>query len=311
MSANNKQKTAVSNQEIADRFDKIGELLEAQEANPYRVAAYREAARTLRHLSEPVAEILSKDGVAGLRALPNIGESLSRSIEQLIDTGKINLLERLQGEISPERVFGTVAGIGPILARRIHEQLDIETLAELENAANEGRLDQVPGFGAVRVRAVRESLAGRFRRYARPPQQARAQPPADQPPVSELLDVDREYYQKVKAKALPKIAPRRFNPTGEAWLPVLHTVRGNTHYTALFSNTARAHELGATHDWVVIYRDDHGGAGQWTVVMAFYGDLKGKRIVRGREAECTAFYSSSTSDRTQPEQKPISPITTQ
>ena len=70
-------------------------------------------------------------------------------------------------------------------------------------------------------------------------------------------------------------------------MPILHTHRGKRHYTVLFSNTARAHELGTTHDWVVIYRD---GDGQWTVVTALFGDLKGRRIVRGREAECAEFY---------------------
>jgi putative hydrolase len=108
--------------------------------------------------------------------------------------------------------------------------------------------------------------------------------------VDVLLDVDREYRAKAAADRLPRIAPKRFNPQGEAWLPVLHTQRGKHDYTALFSNTARAHELGTTHDWVVIYRDDADGAGQWTVVTAWFGALQGQRVVRGREAECEAHY---------------------
>jgi putative hydrolase len=146
-------------------------------------------------------------------------------------------------------------------------------------------------MGRKRVRAVIESLAGRFRRRPRIPESAARRPASDQPSVAELLDVDAEYRQKVKAGALPRIAPRRFNPTSEAWLPVLHTERGSRHYTALYSNTARAHELGTTHNWVVIYRDDRGGDGQWTVVTSQYGELRHKRIVRGREEECIAFYS--------------------
>lgn len=291
MSANG-EKTQCSNQEIAKQFEQIAELLEAQEANPYRVRAYRLAAAMLRDRQQPVSAILATDGVEGLRKLPTIGVSLARSIEQLVDTGKLNLLEQLRGTTTPERVLATVSGIGPILAGRIHEQLGIETLAELEAAAYDGRLEGVPGFGQGRVRGVREALAGRLHR--RPQAPATVRPPAlDQPPVSELLDVDREYREKAKAQRLPRIAPRRFNPTGAAWLPVLHTVRGSNHYSALFSNTARAHELGMTKDWVVIYRDDHDGAGQWTVVTARYGDWKDKRLVRGREAECATYYQSS------------------
>jgi DNA polymerase (family X) len=279
-----------SNDEIAQRLETIADLLEAQEANPYRVRAYRQAATTLRELKQPAREILDKEGIEGLRRLPTIGVSLARAIEQLVQTGKIGLLSQLQGETAPEQVLATVPGIGPVLAERIHEQLGIESLPELEAAAYDGRLAQVPGFGAGRLQAVREVLAGRLHRRRRPRDRARPQPPADQPPVSELLAVDHEYRDKAQAKRLPTIAPRRFNPTGQAWLPILHTERDSTHYTALFSNTARAHELGTTHDWVVIYRDDQNGAGQWTVVTARFGPLQGKRIVRGREEECVAFY---------------------
>jgi putative hydrolase len=281
----------LTNAQVADTLESVAELLEAQDANPFRVRAYRMAAGTLRGLAQPVAQLYEAEGVDGLSALPTIGESLARSIEQLLLTGRIGLLDQLRGETAPERVLETVPGIGPILAARIHEQLGIESLVELEAAAYDGRLAQVPGFGQDRLRAVRESLAGRFRRRPDLPEGARARPAADEAPLSELLDIDREYLQRATADRLPRIAPRRFNPTGAAWLPVLHTQRGRTHYTALYSNTARAHALGTTKDWVVIYRDDHAGAGQWTVVTSQFGPLKGKRIVRGREAECAKHYA--------------------
>src|SRR4029079_18476811 len=118
-------------------------------------------------------------------------ESLARSIEQLLDTGKINLLKHLRGETGPERVFATVPGIGPKLAPRIHEQLGIESLWELAAAADDGRLARVPGFGPRRVRGVHESLAGRFHYRPRPIQQTRPQSAARQPPVAELLNVDQ------------------------------------------------------------------------------------------------------------------------
>jgi putative hydrolase len=101
-----------------------------------------------------------------------------------------------------------------------------------------------------------------------------------------LLDADREYRDKAARAELPLIAPRRFNPERKAWLPVLHTEREGWHMTVLFSNTARAHELKRSHDWVVIYyydADHHEG--QCTVVTEIYGSKAGRRVVRGREKE--------------------------
>jgi DNA polymerase (family 10) len=288
-----KDGTPLSNQAVADYLDRVAEMLEAQNANPFRVQAYRNAATTLRNLKRQAHEILAAEGLEGLRRLPGIGESLANSIEQLVHTGQLGLGERLQGETRPERVLASVAGIGPKLASRIHETLDIETLSDLLTAAYDGRLGQVPGFGNRRIRGIQELLAGRLRR-PRPSANTRVSQPTNPPPVSELLDVDREYREKVKTGELPRIAPRRFNPTGEAWLPILHTNRANVYYTALYSNTARAHELEMNRDWVVIYRDDQNGDGQWTIITAHYGPLQGKRFVRGREKECELYYRQST-----------------
>jgi DNA polymerase (family 10) len=121
-------------------------------------------------------------------------------------------------------------------------------------------------------------------------QSARPRGPAD-PPVSELLDVDREYRRGARRGTLPVIAPRKFNPKREAWLPVLHTVRDGRSYTALFSNTERAHRLGRTRDWVVLYyHDGDGRERRCTVVTEFREPLRGKRVVRGRELECAEYY---------------------
>jgi len=115
--------------------------------------------------------------------------------------------------------------------------------------------------------------------------------PSEEPSVAEVLDVDREYRERAASGTLKRIAPRRMNPAKEAWLPVLHTERGPRHYTALYSNTPRAHELGKTHDWVVIYYDADGSSErQCTVVTSDRGSLRGKRIVRGREPECARHY---------------------
>ena len=106
------------------------------------------------------------------------------------------------------------------------------------------------------------------------------------PSVATLLAVDDRYRRLAAADKLPKIAPKRFNPEGRAWLPVMHTKSGDWHFTALFSNTARAHELGRTDDWVVIYYvDGDHEEGQNTVVTETHGPRQGQRVVRGRERE--------------------------
>ena len=279
----------LSNEAMASQLEAVADLLEAQYANPYRVQAYRTAAVTLRGLDIPAWVLLTRDGLEGLIRLPGIGQSIAHSIEQMAQTGSLRLLARLRGETEPEQILATVPGIGPRLAERIHEEIGVESLRELEEAAYDGRLTRVPGFGLKRLRGVRESLAGRLHRSTRTPPKPR-QAIRDMPPIEDLLSVDFEYREKAREKELPRIAPRQFNPTNEAWLPVLHTQRGAMHYTALFSNTARAHQLGMNFDWVVIYRDDKDGDGQWTVITGRFGPLLGKRLVRGREDECEAYY---------------------
>jgi hypothetical protein len=218
------------------------------------------------------------------------------------------MLDRLEGQICPEDLFRTVPGIGEELARRIHRDLDIETLEDLELAAHDGRLERVPGFGPRRVRGIREALGAMLGRSTRRRAHGRRGGPtreraggerAERPSVELLLEVDEAYRRRAEAGTLHRIAPRRFNPSGGAWLPILHTERGGWHLTALYSNTARAHELGRTHDWVVIYADGHDGAEQrFTVVTEYRGELTGRRVVRGREEECRALYEGeATSTR--------------
>lgn len=284
-----------TNLELAAALSETANLLEAQGANPFRVKAYRNAAETVTAMESPLWHTVEAEGTSGLIRLPTIGTSIAAALAHMVRTGKLPLLERLRGEDAAERLFATVADVGPKLAQRIHEQLGIQTLWELETAANDGRLAEVPGMGKKRLRAVRESLAGRFRQ----PASRKSAPRTDrrlEAPIDELLDVDREYRERAGKHQLPRISPRRFNPTQEAWLPVLHTERNSRHYTAMFSNTARAHELGTTHDWVVIYRDDDGNHGQWTVITSNFGQLRGQRIVRGRESECLAHYAEGAAN---------------
>jgi hypothetical protein len=104
------------------------------------------------------------------------------------------------------------------------------------------------------------------------------------------------YRRKAVTGSLPTIAPRRFNPAQRAWLPILHARRGDWHFTALFSNSARAHQLQRTSDWVVLYYyDGDHQERQCTVVTETRGPLRGERVVRGRETECEAHYAKARS----------------
>lgn len=281
-----------ANDQIADVLDQIADLLEIKNANPFRIGAYRSAARTVRSQDDSVPATALQGGEEALQELPNVGEGIARLIHSYVRSGRSEMLERLQGEVSPSQLFTQVPGIGDELAERIAEELDISSLEELEQAAHDGRLEEVEGFGPERARNVRVSVAGmlstaaqRHRRRA-----AGEEEPEDQPSVEAVLDVDREYREKAEEGTLRTIAPKRFNPEGEAWLPILNTEREGWEFTALYSNTARAHELDKTHDWVVLYYERGDQEDQGTVVTETHGPLEGKRVIRGREAECRRYY---------------------
>jgi hypothetical protein len=110
------------------------------------------------------------------------------------------------------------------------------------------------------------------------------------PEIGTLLEVDAQYRKGAAQNALPTIAPRRFNPRRERWLPILHAEADGWTFTALFSNTAHAHQQRATHDWVVLFFEKEGREGQCTVVTELHGPLAAMRVVRGREAECGAWH---------------------
>jgi len=280
------------NAQIADLLRETAQLLEAQGANPFRVSAYRNAAAEIARSPESVRVIFDEKGVAGLEALPHVGRGIATAIAEMLITGRWSQLERLRGTVDAVHLFRTVPGIGPGLAERIHDELHIDTLEALEVAAHDGRLEAVAGVGPRRAAAIRAALENMLRR--RRVRMPIAPAPGGGPEIAMLLEVDREYRDKADAGKLPTIAPRRLNPEGQSWLPVLHAHRGGWHFTALYSNTAQAHRLGKVRDWVVIYFYDHDHAeGQHTVVTETRGPLAGQRVVRGREAECKEHYATS------------------
>lgn len=286
------RKNMVSNSEISEKLNEIAYLLQQQHANVFRVNAYRRAAAEVAGLSESVEQLVAEKGYPGLLELPGIGEGIARSIYEYIAVGRMSRLESLHSGHDPVALFEQVPGVGVKLAHHIIDTLHIDTLEALELAAYNGRLAKVPGFTTNKVAMVQAWLAqvlGRRRPVNR-------QGHAEEPPIPLLLQMDRLYRDKADAGELSKIAPKRFNPKGEAWLPVMHSSRGEWHFTLLYSNTARAHQLNRTKDWVIIYfYDKQHHEGQHTVVTETRGSLTGERVVRGREKECLDHYLQTVS----------------
>jgi hypothetical protein len=279
---------AIENARIAARLWEYADLLEQQGEGGFRVRAYRSAAHEIEGMQGSLADIYEHGGVDALVALRSIGVGIASAIAEMLTTGRWRQLDRLKGHVTPEALFRTIPGIGPQMARNLADSLDVDTLEDLEAALRLGDA-KVPGLGRRRRQAILASLGERLSRL-RPA--AGAGEPLNEPPVSLLLDADALYRKKAEAGELRLIAPKRFNPTGETWLPIMHARRGAWHLTVLYSNSARAHELGRTHDWVVIYfHEEDGREGRRTVVTERRGPLDGRRIVRGREEECAAHYA--------------------
>ena len=277
-----------ANDAIAAQLDLLAELLETQDANPFRIASYRRAARHLRGWDRSAAEQYRTGGTAALREIEGVGDGLAATIAEIIDTGRASLLDRLESEGEPERLLQRLPGVGPKLAHRLHDELGCMTFEELEQAAHDGRLARVEGVGAKKVETIRAALAGMLgARRRRAPMRSLAVRPA----VETLLAVDEEYRSLARQRALPTIAPRRFNPEHRRWLPIHHCTRDGWQFTALYSNTKRAHELGRTNDWVVIYYHRDHDDDQCTVVTIASGAWAGRRVVRGREDECRALFA--------------------
>ena len=280
------------NHEVATKLREIAQLLREQQANPFRVNAYLHAADTLDNLGRNIAELLQAKGIEGLVELPGIGEGIARSIYEYVAIGRMSRLENLRGAADPVELFRSIPSVGRVLAERIHDQLQVDSLEALENAVHAGQLHKVEGLGDKRRAAIEAWLQIHLdeqRRQFRPVARA-----SDVPPLELILRVDNEYRQKASAGKLPQITPQRFNPENKAWLPIFHTIHDHWHFTAFYSNTARAHQLGHTTDWVVIYfYDDHHREGQHTVVTETHGSLQGRRVVRGRETECLQYYETA------------------
>jgi len=138
--------TNITNQQVAEVLFNIATVLTMQQDNPYRIAAYQNAARGMMGLREPVAEIIAR----GERLeLPGLGDRLRRKIAELVTTGHMTFYDDLCEESLPEdaRELMSVAHVGPRTALRLTGYLNIHTVADLQEAARNHRLREQYGFG--------------------------------------------------------------------------------------------------------------------------------------------------------------------
>jgi DNA polymerase (family 10) len=149
----------MTNQEIAAVFEQIADLLEYQSANPFRVRAYRNGAKKIGELAEPLATIAA-DPARSLTELGGIGKDLADKIATLLATGTLPMLEELQAQI-PAGVLtlSRVPGVGPKKAATLHKELGISSLGELRAACEQQRIRGLKGFGAKTEETILKGLA--------------------------------------------------------------------------------------------------------------------------------------------------------
>lgn len=148
----------VHNRDIADIFDHVADLLEIEGANRFRVRAYRNAANTVRDRSRSVADMVANE--EDLSDLPDIGEDLAGKIAEIVRTGELPLLEEISGEVPDAIVAATrIPGIGPKRAKALFVALDLRSIDDLREAAEDGRIEGLDGFGPKTQSKIREELS--------------------------------------------------------------------------------------------------------------------------------------------------------
>ncbi|MBI5782911.1 MAG: DNA polymerase/3'-5' exonuclease PolX [Gammaproteobacteria bacterium] len=147
----------VHNADIATLFEEIADLLEIENANPFRVRAYRNAARQLQGMGVPAADMVAKD--EDLTELPGIGDDLAAKIQEIVETGKCQFLEKLRKKTPPSITeLLKIPGLGPKRVRALYHELDVHTVEQLARAAHDGRIRELPGFGAKTEQTILQAI---------------------------------------------------------------------------------------------------------------------------------------------------------
>ena len=157
----------MNNRQLADTFTLIGDLLEIKGEIIYKTLAYRKAAESLMSLGRDASEYWKQ---GKLLEIPGVGKAIAEKIDELLSTGKLEFLEKLKAEIPPSLAeLLPVPSLGPKKIAMIWKTLGVTSLAELEAAAKEGKLRDLPGMGAKSEAAILEGIASRGRRSTRIP----------------------------------------------------------------------------------------------------------------------------------------------
>ncbi len=150
---------AIDNRDVAGVLERIADLLEFKDENPFKLRSYRVAAETIAEMQQPIAEVAAR-GAASLQELPGIGKSLSAQIVEIVQTGTSSFFEELKEEI-PESVLELrrVSGIGLKTSQQLYRDFGIKSLDELKAFAEGGGLESVTGLGEKTASRIKASLA--------------------------------------------------------------------------------------------------------------------------------------------------------
>jgi DNA polymerase (family 10) len=150
----------VHNADIGAIFEEIADLLEIRGENPFRVRAYRNAARSVGELGRDLATLLEEG--QDLPKIPGIGADLAAKIREICKTGTCKLLEQLHREMPPAITeLLKIPGLGPRRVKLLHDKLKIRAVEDLKRAARAGRIREIAGFGAKTEESILRALAER------------------------------------------------------------------------------------------------------------------------------------------------------
>jgi len=148
----------MQNPDIARLFDEVADLLEIQDANPFRVRAYRNAARTIRDFPESLADLV-RAGTKDLTEIPGIGEDLAEKIAEIVATGELKLHRQLAAKL-PAGLLDLlrIPGLGPKRVKLLHKKLKVKSAADLARALDGGKIQKLKGFGPKMEEKIRAGL---------------------------------------------------------------------------------------------------------------------------------------------------------